>query len=370
MTNYYQNLYVLGEHTRVKQRLSSHLFITILLLLSAFEMSGQNYFKDPTFDEPQAPKNTIPGDCDNRGELFDEYSKVYFRVGKKSPDIVVPNEEGCKLHIDDPLIKSQCLRMVFAHSVSTVNTIFKEPVFTRLKQPLEESSTYEISFDILCNPAFYSFNENILPYRTDHINVVLINSKIGIKDTISLPVTAKAFLDWERTRLVFKSKSAFDVVQFDFFSEEFFNSDSGNYLHTYLDNFELVKFSKDPGAFDNDSVDSKKVTSKRFTYYFESDEKELSENEKSKLINDFRNFTHQDVDSVVIEGFADTTHSVDYNLSLSSRRALYAEQIIKELLGDDSIKFSSVGKGIDVHKARRKARRVDVKIEFGQSDEN
>ncbi len=330
---------------------------------------GQNYFIDPFFNEPTAPYNATSENCGDRGKIFDEYSKVYFRVGDGSPDIVVPIKEDCKWYVSSPLVKSQCLGMVFYNATPQRKRSYKEPVFTTLNRTLIKNKTYEISFDILCNPQFYHTQNDVTLFNANHFNVILKSSSSDLSDTLTVSVAVDAHTNWESSKLVFKSKSDFDIVQFDFLSQDFFNSERKLYLNIYLDNFKLVASDENPKLFKKVKVENKShLNFQNLSYYFNSNEKELPSTEKSRLLVDLKKLNLLDLKSVSIQAYTDNTNSIEYNNSLSSRRAQNILQVLRKHFKDDSIEYTLEGKGIDTHKNGEKARRVDINIKYKKGE--
>lgn len=345
------------------------LIVSLFIVAHVTTVSGQNYFKDPSFDEPTAPHNSTSLPCGDRGETFDTYSKIYFRADKVgSPDIVVPAEEDCKLHIKDSLIKSQCLGMAFGRNPFSNYSIFKEPVFTKLNRPLAMGETYEISFDILCNPIFLARNPNTTYYETSYFTVILKSSSSSFSDTLTIPVSANSYFGWDRSKLVFASKSEFDVVQFDYLSDEFFGSDARLYLYTYLDNFELVSTAEKSTTEQEDVRVESLLSSKELVYYFDSDQERLSAADQARLLSDLQLISLQGVKSVKIFAFTDNKSTVEYNRLLSERRAKNIQEVLQGQFTDSSITYIAEGKGIDANEQGENARRVEIEVEYQKTE--
>lgn len=343
--------------------------LTLLTVICVFSLgsniNGQNYFNDPEFDEPKALFNSKNEPCENRGLIFDEYSKAYFRIGNGSPDIIVPKKDKCKYFVGDPLIKSQCLGLAFSHIGFRSKRTYKEPVATKLNQHLRKGVTYEISFDILINPSFILRKPGITNYQTSHFNIILKNSLSGNTDTLTIPVPDITDEHWQRAKLVFDSSSDFNIVQFDFLSEDFFHSKKDISLYVCLDNFKMIKTSLNPTPQKQVETTRVKLSQpKVYSYYFDSDKEFISSSEQKRLINDIEQLSLYNVEKISVLAYTDNTNSIEYNKVLSVRRAQNILLLLKKMLKDVSIVYNSEGKGIDFQNFNTEARRVDIVVQY------
>lgn len=348
----------------------NQLLLNILIFLSIVTGAiGQNYFQDPSFDEPTVSTRTVTDCGGTSAEAFDKNSKIYKRIGDGTPDIVVPIKEDCRRRAKNSLISSQCLGMIFKRTTHPQNRIYKEPVSTKLKRPLSTNSVYEISFDFLLNTRHYYDDLGLVPYLTSHFNVVLLSSSSGITDTLVLPVSQQSYDHWERLKLVFTSKSEFDIVQFDFYSERFYDSQHDAFLYTYLDNFKLQSSTEKPTVFTKVNLESESLlNSEEFEYYFNSNEETLSSDERSRLLSDIKPVSLQEVKTITILAYTDNVSGVNYNKLLSSRRAEYVLQLVKKYFKDHSIEYTAKGEGVDNRQQLEKARRVEITLEYKEGE--
>ncbi len=344
-------------------------FIFLLISYLVRDTSCQNLFVDPGFEEPIPIPNSLH-DCQvYNGERFDKTTNVWRRSNDGSPEIMISRVSDCYNHMDKAFFSSQCVGLFLGYNNIKNGTKGKEPIETTLSQSLEKGKNYSLSFDILINKNATNSHPGFSVYNIKHVNIILKDSKNSVTDTLLLTVSDDANLQWSKCSLIFEANESYDVVQFDYISKYFYARDQSCLIYAYLDNFNLVQTTQKATVFKNELRNNEaELNSIKLTYYFDSDNSQLSESEHQKMLSDLGKLTLQDMIEVTAHGFTDDSHTSNYNATLSKKRAKNVLESIRKYFSNNSIKYIATGEGIDKSMNKKLARRVDVLISYKEFD--
>jgi|GEM_PF-5657366 len=344
-------------------------YVTIVSVLFIDDVTSQNLFVDPGFDEPVPMPNSLH-DCQYyTGENFDKATSTWRRSTNGTPDIISARDSECYKHMDKEFFTSQCVGVYLGYKNTENYYEVKEVIETTLSESLERDKNYRIEIDLLLNKNATINFPQITLHDIRHINVVLKDSKSTCSDTLLLPISGDPACSWAKCSLVFTAKYDFDIVQIDYLSDVFRDSKKSLFVYGYLDNFSLVKTSKKATIFKEDFRDDKsELNSTKFSYYFDRDIPTLSDMESQRMMSNFEKLKLQRIVKIKTVGFTDDSHSIAHNSILSGKRASSALALIRKIIAVDSIQYVASGKGIDRGVSSELARRVDVLVDYKDAE--
>jgi len=338
------------------------LIIKIFIVFNLTSIIGQNLILDPYVNEPKENEWNLKTPCSfYTDSSFNDSSDIWWSE-YGSPDILGPRFKNCNNH--NSQIESKCFGLELFEIKKDNDHLYFETLLTKLLNRLMKDSIYRFQVELLFNSNL--FEKNIKSIITDHINIIFKDSKgIYPSDTIELLVKKNNYKDWSIISKSFKALHRYDVLQILYIDKaKKIEADKQLYLYAYFDNFILEKenFKKDKGLIENKQVIAEQ------SFYFENNVSELSIDDKLNL-KEFLQQNEFNIDSIHVNGFADTTFTDEYNKILSEQRAKEVFTFIKDVLEIDiGASYTGQGKETETDHSSLSSRRVDVYL-FGKKEE-